>query len=265
MIDWEERDGVGVITLSRPPVNALDRASKMQLHALLGDIEARLDIGSIVIRSTLPRTFCAGSDLKELAEEHDRPGVALERTRFEFEMWQRLSNLPQVSIAAIEGHALGSGLELAVACDLRIAGRGASLGLPEIKIGGAPGPQVLARLPMLVGLGTTTRMLLLGEPLRAEDAARAGLVHEVTASGHAFEAAEQLAQSLAARPRSSVRLLKAALMAAVDASLDRVTAAFEGDVEHLFQAPEMREGIAAFLEKRQPEFRGAAPAADRVT
>ena len=264
MIDWDERrGGIGVITLSRPPVNAFDATSKQALYRLVCELAGRTDIRSIVIRSGLPRTFCAGSDLRELASEHDQLGVALARTRFEFDMWQRLSSLPQPSIAAIDGHALGSGLELALACDFRIAGAGATLGLPEIRIGGAPGIQVLARLPVLVGLGTATRMLLTGDTLTADEAAAAGLVHEVTPDGAAFEVAERLARRLAGQPRSSVRFLKASLSAALDASVDRVATVADDGVEGLFQAPEMREGIAAFLEKRQPDF--TSEAHDRVT
>lgn len=264
MISWQVIEGgIGVVTLTRPPVNALDAASKQELDRLLRDLEGRADVRCLVFRSGLPRTFCAGSDLRELAVEHDRPGVALERTMFELQMWQRLSGLPQPSIAAIDGHALGSGLELAVACDMRIASRGATLGLPEIRIGGAPGIQVLARLPVLVGLGTAVRMLLLGQALTAEEAASVGLVHEVTPDGAAYETAERLARELASRPRSSIRFLKASLAAALDASIDRVSAVADEGVERLFQAPEMREGIAAFLEKREPRF-GPAQDADQV-
>lgn len=255
MIAWEERaDGVGVITLSRPPVNALDRGSKEELHGLLGELEGRADIRSFVVRSALPRTFCAGSDLRELAAEHAQPGVAWQRTRFELELWQRLSGLPQISIAAIDGHALGSGLELAVACDLRIAGETARLGLPEIKIGGAPGIQVLARLPVLVGLGTATRMLLEGESLSGAEAAAAGLVHETTPEGRAEYRGLALARELAARPRSSIRFLKASLSAGLDGAIGQVAKVAEASVGELFEAAEMREGIAAFLQKRQPVF-----------
>jgi enoyl-CoA hydratase/carnithine racemase len=255
MIDWQEEEGgVGVITLSRPPVNAFDTPSKQELFDLLGELEGRSDVRSIVIRSALPRTFCAGSDLRELAGEHTEAGVALARTRFELGMWQRLSRLPQVSVAAIDGHALGSGLELAVACDFRVAGAAATLGLPEIRIGGAPGVQVLARLPLLVGLGTATRMLLLGETLGAEEAAMAGLVHEVVPQGQAEAAARRLAGRLAHQPRSSVRFLKDSVAAALEPAIERVTAVAEEDVEGLFGAAEMREGIAAFLEKRPPRF-----------
>lgn len=265
MIDWTEPgDSVGVITLARPPVNAFDAPSKRELDRLLGDLAGRTEIRSIVIRSDLPRTFCAGSDLRELATEHEEPGIALARTRFEFEMWQRLSGLPQVSIAAIDGYALGSGLELAIACDFRVAGGAASLGLPEIKIGGSPGVQTLARLPLIVGLGTATQMLLTGDTLTADQALIAGLVHEVTPTGRASERAMQLARQLATQPRSSVRFLKASLMATVDIAVERVGAVADDGVEGLFQAREMHEGIAAFLEKRRPDFDAKAQPLDEA-
>ena len=263
MITWQERaGGIGVVSLHRPPVNAFDRSSKRELDELMRDLEGRADIRCVVFRSDLPRTFCAGSDLRELAAEHDRPGVALDRTRFEFQLWQRLSGLPQISIAAIDGHALGSGLELAIACDFRIAGATAALGLPEIRIGGAPGIQALARLPLLVGLGRATSMLLGGAPLTANEAAVAGLVHEVTPVGQAEARALALADELASRPRSSIRFLKASLMAAVDGAITPVARVAEIGVETLFQAPEMREGIDAFLEKRPARFDVGAVAPD---
>jgi enoyl-CoA hydratase/carnithine racemase len=250
-------DGVGLITLSRPPVNALNWELKRALLALIADLRDDAAIRAIVIASDLPKTFCAGSDLYELSVDHGRPGSATERTQFEFEMWQALSALPQPSIAAVEGHALGSGLELSVACDFRVAGRAASFGLPEIKIGGAPGVQTLARLPYLVGLGAARRMLLLGDSLSAEDGRALGLVDEVTPAGEALKAALALARRLVVLPSSSIQFLKASLAAATDGALGRVGPVVMNGVEPLFLAPEMREGIRAFLDKRPPDFAAA--------
>lgn len=264
-IRWTEEAGVGLVTLSRPPVNALNWELKRALQDLLSAVREDASIRCIVLASALPRTFCAGSDLFELARDHDRPGSATERTRFEFELWELLAGLPQPSIAAVEGHALGSGTELAVACDFRIAGSGATFGLPEIKIGGGPGIQTLARLPLLVGLGTARRMLLLGDPLAADEALRVGLVDEVMPAGQAQERAMALARRLAAQPGSSTRFLKASIAAATGPLIERVEAIVMGGVEALFLAPEMREGIAAFKEKRQPDFAGAVARAREET
>jgi enoyl-CoA hydratase len=260
VIGWVDDDGIGVVTLDRPPVNAFDWDAKRELLVLVGRLGERADLRAIIVRSALSGVFSAGSDLHELASDHADPGVATQRTRFELELWQGLSGLPQVSIAAIEGHALGSGLELAIACDFRVAGGGASLGLPEVKIGGAPGVQALARLPQLVGLGVARRMLLTGESLGAADAHAAGLVDELTAPGGAEAGARRIARLISQRPRSSIRFLKDAIAASADATLGQVAERVDAGIEALFQAPEMREGIAAFREKRPADFDAALDA-----
>ncbi len=256
-----ETGRVAVITLSRPPVNALNwelkRALVSTLEELRGDEQARC----VVFASDLPKTFCAGSDLYELTKDHARPGSATERTQFEFDMWQLLSGLPMPSVAAVEGHALGSGMELAVACDFRVAGANAAFGLPEIKIGGAPGVQTLARLPFLAGFAAARRMLLLGASLPAAEAYRVGIVDELVPHGDALEAAMTLARTLAAQPASSVQFLRSSLAAAMAAAVEAVGPVVMGGVEELFLAPQMREGIKAFLEKRPPDFEAAVAAA----
>lgn len=257
--DWEVvDDGVGLLTLLRPPVNALNAAAKQALVARLESLRSDASMRALVIRSGHDRVFCAGSDLHELAADHANPGSATERTRFEFDMWQLLSDAPQVSIAAVEGHALGSGTEMAVACDIRVAGSGASFGLPEIKIGGAPGTQTLARLPAMIGLSAARRMLLLGESVTAVDARTLGLVDELVGPGEAVGVALGLARRLAELPASSIRFLKAALAAASEPAIGAVDRAVMSRVEGLFQSPEMHEGITAFLEKRVPVFHPAA-------
>ncbi|MHB8890719.1 MAG: enoyl-CoA hydratase/isomerase family protein [Candidatus Limnocylindrales bacterium] len=254
----ERPDGVGVITLSRPPVNALDWATKRSLMTLITNLRSAHRVRALVIASDLPRTFCAGSDLHELFADHGRPGSAVERTEFEFEMWQALSALPQPSIAAVEGHALGSGMEMCVACDFRIAGQRATFGLPEIKIGGAPGAQTLALLSTLIGLAATRRMLMTGDSIDADRAFALGFVDEVTPAGEALTVALTLAARLADAPRSSIEFIKASLAASVGGAIERVGPVVIGGVESLFLAPEMHEGIAAFREKRAPDFIGVA-------
>ena len=251
---------VALITISRPPVNALNWELKRALVSILEDVGTDDDVRCIVFASDLPRTFCAGSDLHELIADHSRPGSATERTGFEFDMWQRLSGLPKPSIAAVEGHALGSGMELAVACDFRVAGKDAQFGLPEIRIGGAPGIQTLARLPFLIGYGAARRMLLIGASLDATEAYRVGLVDELVPAGDAIERAMGLARALAGQPASSMRFLRASLAASMTAAVEAVQTVEMGGVEALFLAPEMHEGIQAFIEKRKPDFQAAVAA-----
>lgn len=258
-VHWERLpDGIASIRIARPPVNALNWELKRGLMGVIDAVRTDRSVRVLLISSELDRIFCAGSDLYELSRDHDRPGSATERTEFELDLWQRISGLPQPSIAIVEGHALGSGLKMAIACDFRVAGASASFGLPEIKIGGAPGIQTLARLPLLVGLGEARRMLLLGETVSAARAIELRLIDELTPAGEAFDAGLRLARRLSFLPESSTRFLKAALAASSDAVLGNVAPAVLGGVEKLFLAPEMHEGIQAFLEKRSPDFVGAA-------
>ena len=256
-----EAGRVAVVTISRPPVNALNWELQRALVSFLEEVRDDEEVRCVVFASDLPKTFCAGSDLYELTKDHARPGSATERTKNEFEMWQLLSGLPKPSVAAVEGHALGSGMELAVACDFRIAGANAAFGLPEIKIGGAPGVQTLARLPFLAGFGAARRMLLVGASIGAAEAYRVGLVDELVPQGQALETAMTLARTLAAQPVSSMKFLRSSLAVAMVAALEAVEPIVMGGVEELFLAPEMREGIKAFLEKRRPEFEAAVVAA----
>lgn len=251
--------GIARIVLDRPPVNALDQGLKEALLESFRSLVPRSEVRVLVISSASPTVFCAGSDLKELVHDHGMEGSALQRTLYEFHLWETLSRLPQPSIAAIEGHSLGSGTEMVIACDFRVAGRGASIGLPEIRIGGAPGIQSVARLVSMVGLPVARRLLLFGEAVSAEKAAVLGLVDEVVDTGHALDRALELAEQLAGQPRSSVAFLKGALAESLGPAVDRVHDWQAAQVSGLFTAPEMDEGIIAFLQKRPADFRRAEP------
>lgn len=248
-------DDIAQIWIDRPPVNALNWDLKRELTDTLHRIADDPTIRALVFTSRSERIFCAGSDLSELIADHDVPGSAWERTSYEYELWESLGRLTVPSIAAIEGYALGSGTELAIACDFRVAGDNAHFGLPEIRIGGAPGIQSITRLVSMVGLSAARRMLLLGEPVTAQVAAELGLADYLAAPGGALDRAMELARQLANQPRSSIGFLKAALASTLRPGLEQVFALQERDVETLFTSPEMDEGISAFLEKREADFR----------
>ncbi len=260
-VRWaEEAPGIAVIRLCRPPVNALDWTTKRALAAAVQAAAEKSGIRCLVFASDLPQVFCAGSDLKELAVEHTIPGRALERTRFEFELWERIAALPQPSVAAVDGHALGSGFELALACDFRVGSRSATFGLPEVAIGGGPGPQAMVRLVASVGLARARRMLLFGERLDAEMAASLDVVDELVPPGSALAVALELAARLIRGPASSYVYLRRVLRGVLARSVEAARIEADADVERLFNAPEMAEGIQAFLERRAPDFRRSAEA-----
>ncbi|HEY7399268.1 MAG TPA: enoyl-CoA hydratase-related protein [Actinomycetota bacterium] len=247
-------DGVGLVRLDRPPANAISHQVGTELGEVFRDAADRDDVGSIVVWGG-PKIFAAGADIKEMAAfgpGEIRPVVSALGDALEL-----LESLPKVSLAAINGFALGGGLELALACDLRLAAADAQVGQPEIKIGvipGAGGTQRLARLAPAVARD----LVLTGRLVGAEEAQRAGIVDRVLPGDVVYEAAVRDAAGFAHGPREALAAAKAALRAAFEmpgaAGLAEERAAFVA----LFATPDQREGMAAFLEKREPRFGGGS-------
>lgn len=243
---------VATVTLANPPANALGTAVIEGLGAALDDAEAA-GARVVVVRSEVEGYFAAGADLKLLAEA-DIVGFTtyLDRLRAVLE---RIASPGPLSIAAIDGFALGGGLELAMACTLRVATPRARLGVPEIKLGLLPGATGTQRLPRLVGRGPALDLLLTGRSAGGEEATRLGLVDRLVANGDADLAAAELAARLAAGPADAL----ATIVRCVDAA-DALPLAEGVDVEReeilrLFATTDAREGIRAFVEKRPAEFR----------
>ena len=170
-------------------------------------------------------------------------------------MYNRLAQLPLPTIAAIEGDALGGGLELALCCDLRVAASTALLGLPEVRLGVIPGSGGTQRLPRLIGLARAKELILLGEVIDAETALSYGLVNRVVTQGHAESVARDLAEALASRGPIAIREAKAVLNTTLDGSLAEGQAHELEASERVFSSEDMLEGAAAFVEKRSPRFR----------
>jgi enoyl-CoA hydratase len=250
-VNWHAEQAVLEIVLNRPPANALGRALVDGLNAGLDAADA-LPAKAIVVCSALPGIFAAGADIKHMATvdaaSFNEYGDAV-RAAFE-----RLASHPAVSVAAVDGLALGGGLELAMACSMRIAGASARLGLPEVKLGLIPGAGGTQRLPRLVGRGRALDIMLTGREVDAEEALRIGLVDRLVPAGTAVDAARELARELRACSLPAQR----AVVRTVDAAYDRPLA--EGlryeaqQVNEVFQQGEAVEGIRAFLDKRAPEF-----------
>lgn len=252
IIDSAAAPGVCVLTLDRPEVrNALDTE-------LLGELATALDTlaGDDTVRAAVitggPRVFAAGADIRELAAldtlgvlDDPRPGL-----------WRRIYRFPKPLLAAVNGYALGAGCELAMHADIVIAGRDARFGQPEIKLGTIPGAGGTQRLVRAVGKSLAMRMVLSGEPIDATTALAAGLVAAVTEPELTLETALALARELAARPPVAVRLAKEMVLKSFETSLadglDQERKAFA----ILAATEDRREGIAAFLDKRKPTFKG---------
>jgi len=252
VVRYEFADGVSTITMSRPPANALGEPIIAGLAAAFDQAEADSS-AVVVITSAVSGFFAAGADLT-LFDDLDRTGLLdyLDRLRVQIE---RAHTGPWVSIAALDGHALGGGLELAMACTMRVASADAKLGVPEVKLGLLPGAAGTQRLPRLIGRGAAIDLLLTGRSVGGADALRMGLVDRLADDGtSAAETAGELAASLAHGPREAYQAILRCVDAAAEGDLDAGMAFERNEVAGLFESPDGREGVRAFLEKRRPTF-----------
>ncbi len=247
----EVNDGVGVVRVDRPPANALDLQAGLELQEAFREAAAREDVGSLVIWGG-PRIFAAGADIKAMASFGPREiapvvaglGDALDA----------LEAMPKVSIAAINGYALGGGFELALAADLRYLAEDGKVGQPEIQLGVIPGAGGTQRLTYLVGPGRARELVYSGRQVAADEAADLGLVELILPADDVFAVAMDDARALASGPRAALAAAKEAIRAAVETpgsvgmrtERDRFCA--------LFGTADQREGMRAFIEKRRPQF-----------
>lgn len=252
VVTWETAGpGIMSVVLQRPPANALGVDLLDGMHTALDAAEKAGDVKVMVISSAIPGFFAAGADIKHLssidAETFTAYGDQMRAVN------DRLAAAPFLSIAAVDGVALGGGLELAMAATMRVSGPNAKFGLPEVKIGLIPGAGGTQRLPRLVGRGRALDIMLTARQVPAEEAHAIGLVDRLT-DGDAATAARVLATELAGASLPAQRAVVRTVDAAFDLSLDD-GARFEVTQEQsLFEDGEAAEGITAFIEKRRPRF-----------
>ena len=251
----EFRDGIARLTINRPDkLNALDRATVEALDRAVAGAGDDASVGVLILGGAGSKAFVAGADIGELASQTPVGGAAY--ARFGQMVFERLEGLGKPSIAAINGWALGGGLELALACTLRVAAETARLGQPETTLGIIPGYGGTQRLARLVGRGRALEMILTGEPIDAREAHRIGLVNRVVPADGLAAAAEELARTLLARGPVALRLALQAVLQGLEMTQAeglRLESALFG----LTCATEdMREGTRAFVEKRKPSFKG---------
>lgn len=247
-------EGVATVTLSRPDArNALNAQLRAELADVLAMIEAS-DVRVVVLTgSEESGAFVAGADVTELRE---RDSIEQREVSKRPRVYEYVDDLEQPVIAAINGHALGGGCELAQACDVRIAREGAKLGQPEINLAIMPGGGATQRLPRLVGEGQAMRLILSGELIDAEEAHEIGLVDEVHPEDEFEERVYDLAASMAEKSPLALELAKKSVKASSRTNLEQ---GIEYEAElfaHLFASEDKNEGIDAFFEDREPEWTG---------
>jgi enoyl-CoA hydratase len=254
-IRCEVDGGVAAVTLDRPDVlNAMNDGMRRELTRCFSDLAGRDDVRVIVVAGAGERAFSAGADIREFVEPPVPVRFREQRRRLDFR--QVMDRCPQPIIAAIRGYALGGGLELALACDIRIAGEDAQLGLTEVNLAIIPGGGGTQRLPRLVGRGKALEMILTGARLPAAEALRIGLVERVVPPDRVLPAALELARTLADKAPVALRYAKEAVVKGLELPLaDGLR--LEGDLSTLLRTTEDRlEGARAFLEKRRPRWQG---------
>ncbi len=254
-IVWEVADGVGTLTLNRPEVhNAMNETMRRELTDCFGALVGNEEVRVVVVRGAGERAFSAGADIREFVEPQVPTRFREARRRHDFR--QVMDRCTQPILAAIRGYAFGGGLELALACDVRVAGDDARLGLTEIDLAIIPGGGGTQRLPRLVGRGKALEMILTGARIDAHEALRIGLVERVVPAAEVTAAAHELARALAAKAPVALRYAKEAVVKGLELPLaDGIR--LENDLATLLRTTEDRvEGARAFLEKRKPRFTG---------
>jgi enoyl-CoA hydratase len=252
-IGFSVADRIATITIDRPSVrNALDEATVREIETALLEAEENRDVAVLIFTGGGERVFVSGADLRDL--HHRRARQVLEASLNH--LFARIDAFPKPTIASMNGHALGGGMELALACDFRIAVSGAKLGFPEVGLGILPGAGGTQRLPRLVGLGRAKELILTADPVEAGEALAMGLVHRVVPRETLESATRELAEKIASRAPLALRLAKEALNLSARVSLDAGLAFEVVSQSVLFETRDKKEGISAFLEKRKPQFQG---------
>jgi enoyl-CoA hydratase len=247
------REGnVGIVQLNRPKVlNALSFSLMSELVKALEELDGDAGIGVIILTGG-ERAFAAGADLAEMSQASPVDLVLGRR----FELWDRIRKISKPMIAAVGGHCLGGGNELAMSCDIIIASETATFGQPEVNVGIMPGAGGTQRLTRAVGKYKAMEMILTGKSISAEEAYRVGLVNRVIPPESLIVEARRVAAEIASKPPISVRAAKEAVLRAQDTTVE-VGLEFERRAFYmLFATEDAKEGMKAFLEKRKPTFKG---------
>lgn len=250
-----EADGVAIVTINRPDkLNALNADTVQQLDRVLRSARDDDGVRVIILTGSGEKAFVAGADIAELSRMGPMDGVSISREgQATFRMMEAM---PKPVIGAINGFALGGGLELALACHIRIASSRAKFGLPEVKLGIIPGYGGTIRLPRLVGRGRALELMLTGEMIDADEAYRIGLVNRVTEPGALLDAARELARKMIANGPIAIALALESVDRGMSTTIDDAQTLESNLFGLLASTGDMREGMTAFLEKRKAEFRG---------
>ena len=251
----QEQNGVALIHLNRPPANSYDRRFIDELNAAIDEVRFDESVAAVVLTSDLPKFFSAGADINMFRTV--TPRARAMTILHMHEVLRKIEHTPKVFIAAIGGHCLGGGLEIALATDFRFAAEGEyRIGVPEVTLGLLPGNGGTQRLPRLIGRQKAMELLMTGKPLDPKLAFSLGIVDRLMPPDQLLAEALSFAASLASGPRLAIGEIKLAAKEGVEMSLESALGLERGGIFRLFETADAKEGMAAFAEKRKPAWKG---------
>jgi enoyl-CoA hydratase/carnithine racemase len=249
---FEREESYVVITLNRPPANAINETLMRELNAALAAVADDVTVRSVILTGAGDRIFCAGADLGSAFS-----GAQVDEfIRFGNRVLRRIERFPKPVIAAINGHALGGGCEIAMACHFRLLKETARMGQTESNLGIIPGYGGTQRLPRLIGRTKALEFLILGTQIPAPECLALGLVNRLTREGETLTEAKALARQLATRPPIATRLLIEVVDDGLDAPMDQALEIETRAFLQTLRTEDAAEGIQAFFAKREPRFQG---------
>jgi enoyl-CoA hydratase/carnithine racemase len=255
-VSFSSEAGIGTILLDKPPANSYDLEYVQELGAAVEEAAGDEAVKVVLVRSASEKFFCAGADIKAfLAGPHERNMEMIETSH---RTLSSIARIPKIFVAEINGHALGGGLEIPLACDLRFAAEGDyRLGTPEATLGLLPGNGGTQRLPRLIGSSRALDLMITGRTVTPAEAHRLGIVDAVFPADELHERTLEYATKLAAGATRAIGNIKLAVNEGFDDGLEHGLERERELIEELFLSEDGREGLAAFTEKRRPAFRGA--------
>ncbi|HQG41888.1 MAG TPA: enoyl-CoA hydratase/isomerase family protein [Spirochaetota bacterium] len=247
----EQKGMVAILTINKPKANQLSHDVFETMRKYLDTLEIDNNIRVLVITGSGDKIFCAGADLSQGFGDFS----AVDFLKRGQDIWNKIEDYPKPVIAAINGHALGGGCELSMACHIRIMKKGARIGLTETNLGIMPGYGGTLRLPRLVGRAKALEMILFGKQLEADEALALGLVHRVYDEGYMDEVMK-FAEELTNRPPLSIKAILKVMSAGPSMSPEMYLKMEREELAKLFTTKDCMEGMMAFAQKRKPEFKG---------
>jgi enoyl-CoA hydratase len=253
-ISLSVEEGIAILKVNRPKVlNALNRATLLEIQRALKELEKDPGVRVLIITGEGEKAFVAGADISEMAPMN--PKEAFEFSKLGHETLRLLEEFPSPVIAAVNGYALGGGLELVLACDIILASENARLGLPEVTLGICPGFGGTQRLPRLIGKARAKELIFTGEMIDAKKAYEYGIVNKVVPQDKLLDEAKEIARKIAKNGPLAVRTAKRLVEMGLETSLRNGEAMEMEAWANLFATEDQKEGMRAFLEKRKPEFK----------